>query len=118
MENVVSEAKETAGDDLKGVMIANFEDSEWETPYIREDAREEFPEEDMEKIFQDFGMESFASQNSYYSPMGELTQVVRIFEDGMILARFSQNRCVLLGLDRAADKLPALIEVTDGFFDE
>jgi hypothetical protein len=116
MEETVSEIKETAGDDLRGIILANFEDSEWEIAYIREDAREEFPDENIEKIFQDFGIDSFSSKNSYYTPMGELSQIVRVFDDGMILARFNKKRSLIIGLDRSVNQLPPLIQITEECF--
>jgi len=119
-ETHVEELRAELGDALRGVVLADIRDREFDVLYMRDDVWEMYEAETQQDIFEDAVFEALGRQRKedLFDPLGELRSTVRVFDYGINVMSWQGRDGVFVGLGPDADAIPAAVETAHALAEE
>ena len=114
LSNALTDAlRETVGDGLRTVAVAEVPDQEYELAYMRPDIDEMYTEEMREDILEEIVFEHIAEarKEDLFPPLDGLEYTVRIYGKGINLVGWTHDTAIFVGLDRDPELVPPAVSV-------
>lgn len=111
----VERLHEDLGDALRGVVLADIRDREFDVLYMREDVWDMYEEETQRDIFEDAVFEALGRQRQedLFEPLGDLRSTVRVFDYGINVMAWEGRDGVFVGLGPDEDAIPPAVRTAE-----
>jgi len=111
LEARAGELREQVGETLRGVVIADLRERDFDVIYMREDIWELYSDETQQEIFEDAVFEAMGMDHKedLFEPLGGLEATVRVFEGGINVLAWTDDYGVFVGLGPEEDAIPPAV---------
>ncbi|MGB9986240.1 hypothetical protein [Salarchaeum japonicum] len=111
LEARAGELREQVGETLRGVVIADLRERDFDVIYMREDIWELYSDETQQEIFEDAVFEAMGMDHKedLFEPLGGLEATVRVFEGGINVLAWTDDYGVFVGLGPDEDAIPSAV---------
>ena len=101
VDSFVGELEQKLDGGLRTIAVGQFEAESYDIVYIRDDIAAQYSEEMREQIFNDLVLENLVEvrQQDLFPPLGGLKYTARVFDGGINVIGWEEDKGVFIGLD-------------------